>query len=36
MGFNDDNFLDDYEIQELINKFESQLEIGIPLFFAAD
>ena len=36
MGFNDDNFLDDYEIQELINKFESQLESGMPLFFDAD
>ena len=36
MGFNDDNFLDDYEIQELINRFENQLESGMPLFFDAD
>ena len=36
MGFNDDGFLDDYEIQELINKFENQLESGMPLFFDAD
>lgn len=36
MAFNDDNFLDDYEIQELINRFENQLESGMPLFFDAD
>ena len=26
MAFNDDNFLDDYEIQELIERFENQLK----------
>ena len=36
MGFNDDNFLDDYEIQELINKFENQFESGMSMFFDAD
>ena len=36
MAFNDDNFLDDYEIQELIERFENQLESGMPLFFDAD
>lgn len=36
MGFNDDNFLDDYEIKELINRFENQLESGMPIFFDAD
>ena len=36
MGFDDDNFLDDYEIQELIDKFENQLESGMPMFFDAD
>ena len=36
MAFNDDNFLDDYEIQELIKKFEDQLESGMTMFFDAD
>ena len=36
MAFNDDNFLDDYEIQELVNRFENQLDSGMPSFFDAD
>lgn len=36
MAFDDDNFLDDYEIQELINRFESQLENDNLSFFDAD
>ena len=36
MGFDDDNFLDDYEIQELINRFENQLENGSSFYFDAD
>ena len=36
MGFDDDNFLDDYEIQELIERFESQLENDRLSFFDVD
>ena len=36
MGFEDDGFLDDYEIQELIERFENQLESGMPAFFDVD
>lgn len=36
MGFNDDSFFDDYEIQELVNKFENQLENNQLSFFDAD
>ena len=36
MAFDDDNFLDDYEIQELIERFESQLENDRLSFFDAD
>lgn len=36
MGFDDDSFLDDYEIQELIERFENQLENGSSLYFDAD
>ena len=36
MGFDDDNFLDDYEIQELINRFENQLENSSSFYFDAD
>ena len=36
MGFDDDNFLDDYEIQELIERFENQLENDCLSFFDVD
>ena len=36
MSFDDDNFMDDYEIQELIDKFENQLKNGLSSFFDAD
>lgn len=36
MGFDDDNFFDDYEVQELIKRFESQLDNEQTLFFDAD
>lgn len=36
MGLNDDNYFDDYEIQELIKRFETQLDNGQPIFFDAD
>lgn len=36
MAFDDDSFLDDYEIQELIGKFENQLRNDNLSFFDAD
>ena len=36
MAFNDDNFFDDYEIQELVDKFESQLENDNLSFYDID
>ena len=36
MAFDDDGFLDDYEIKELIDRFESQLENDRLSFFDAD
>ena len=36
MGFDNDNFLDDYEIKELIERFENQLENDRLSFFDAD
>lgn len=36
MAFDDDNFFDDYEIQELVDKFESQLESGSFSFYDID
>lgn len=36
MGFDDDSFLDDYEIQELIERFENQLENDRLSYFDVD
>ena len=36
MAFDDDNFFDDYEIQELVDKFEFQLENDNISFYDID
>lgn len=36
MGFDDDSFFDDYEIQELVKKFENQLNNQQHMYFDAD
>ena len=36
MGFDNDSFLDDYEIQELIERFENQLKNDMLSYYDAD